>query len=378
MKAESLTIRSVSEAIDAMADENLMHDIRPTQNARGGGEIFGLWFRGHENIKYSLTPGILRRPRNDPGAYVDEIALNRHFQTTNPDALPREASDLERLGTMQHYLAPTRLLDWTENLLVALYFAVRNPDNDNAGDAAIWMLNAWRLNYHTSATTRISMAAFPDDPDVIARSCLCRVRSRPEWREVFVRELGHVRFDRENYRYERIADAIDSKKAVPLSANSSTDFNRSGLDLRNFKVVNHGKSERLDLYDKASWLTPAGLYARLRMPIAVYAPRSNRRISQQAGVFTLHGGRLESGPKRRSADRSAIGLPISIEEIEAGVKKKRVAKWLLIPKGKRAAIRRTLAQVGITDATLFPELDYQSKYLASRWTHKERDPDEAP
>jgi hypothetical protein len=53
------------------------------------------------------------------------------------------------------------------------------------------------------------------------------------------------------------------------------------------------------------------------------------------------------------------------------LKKKRILKWLRIPKNDRVSIRRTLAQIGVTDATLFPELDYQSKYLITRWTYRE-------
>ena len=178
VKPEAKTISSVAEAIEALTDDELMHDLRPTRSAKGGDENFGLWFRGHEKANYTLTPGILRRPWAEAKAYLDEVSLTRHFQTMNPDAVPRDASDFEWLVMMQHYLTPTRLLDWTENLLVALHFAIRNPQHNHVEDAAIWMLNARRLNWHASATTRSALLAFPSDPDVVARSCLCRVREQ--------------------------------------------------------------------------------------------------------------------------------------------------------------------------------------------------------
>jgi hypothetical protein len=63
-------------------------------------------------------------------------------------------------------------------------------------------------------------------------------------------------------------------------------------------------------------------------------------------------------------------MPISLHEIDLSLKLRRVQilKWFRIPKEYRGRIRHTLARIGITDASLLPELDYQSRYLHERWT----------
>jgi hypothetical protein len=56
-------------------------------------------------------------------------------------ATPDDGDLLGWLSLMQHYGAPTRLIDWTGSPFVACYFAYERPDPKKT-DAALWMLNA--------------------------------------------------------------------------------------------------------------------------------------------------------------------------------------------------------------------------------------------
>ena len=53
--------------------------------------------------------------------------------------------DFDWLFLMQHYGVPTRLLDWTESPLTAVYFAVENNNKIDL-DAALWLLKPIELN----------------------------------------------------------------------------------------------------------------------------------------------------------------------------------------------------------------------------------------
>lgn len=364
--AESKTIESVAQAIDALTRGKLLDALAPEASARRGDARFGLWFRGHERASYRLVPSLLRPA---PGrAPMDEVSLTRHFRALNPDAVPAGTPDFAALVTMQHYLAPTRLLDWTENLLVALFFAVRDPRLDDGDeDAALWILNARRLNYQSSAYRRVSEVLYANDADVVARAMLCRVRNRDEWHDSVARSLHAPQIDGESYRHTRLLGAIGDT-AMPVSQIASE---ARAVDLRAVPIASTRGTKPLNLFDDGNWAAAERLALRLSMPVAVFPPRANPRIRNQSGTFTLHGGRYVADTAAwagKSTSPSAIGAPIDLLDIDAALRRTRILKWLRIPAAKRAGFRRELALIGITEAALFPELDYQSRQLAERWT----------
>jgi FRG domain len=86
----------------------------------------GSWvFRGHSNSDYKLLPLVGRATSTSRTREKYESSLFDTFCREVHAFLPKVPSDIwELLALAQHHGLPTRLLDWTFNPLVALYFAV--------------------------------------------------------------------------------------------------------------------------------------------------------------------------------------------------------------------------------------------------------------
>jgi hypothetical protein len=84
------------------------------------------WCRGQERAEWPLVPKLYR---GEPDDHQLEYEIREEFATrapalsdyTKPSENP-ELNNWESYFVMHHYGAPTRLLDWTESSLIALYF----------------------------------------------------------------------------------------------------------------------------------------------------------------------------------------------------------------------------------------------------------------
>lgn len=82
-------------------------------------------YRGQANAQWDLSPSVYRNDR-----FENETKYIYEMVTIAPDAFSG-MSRIEKIIKMQHFGLPTRLLDFSRNSLVALYFSCcSEPDKD--------------------------------------------------------------------------------------------------------------------------------------------------------------------------------------------------------------------------------------------------------
>jgi hypothetical protein len=161
----------------------------------------GYWFRGHSKVYNELTPSVFR------GDYYEYASLKNffpenffcekfmRFAPSIIQKLPSDDSYLEWLCLMQHHRLPTRLLDWTQNILVAVFFAVMD---DKSSDGEVFVLDPHELNkaydlefpsYENNILKHIAIKAFKNEDNPIN----INVNPKPKTPLAFLPNLFHPR-----------------------------------------------------------------------------------------------------------------------------------------------------------------------------------------
>jgi hypothetical protein len=112
-----------------------------------------LLYRGQSNKDYSLMPSVFREQ-----LLIKEYTMIQEMLLREPEAFTNIRNPFEQLTKMQHYGLPTRLLDFTTNPLVAMYFACTDNNNNNnnkEGEVLVF----YDYLYHSYNSNVLSLAA---------------------------------------------------------------------------------------------------------------------------------------------------------------------------------------------------------------------------
>lgn len=138
---------------------------------------YRLWFRGQRRAQWPLMSSLHRRIEAnvqntkfscDEGVKVDllydtyKTLFNKYKSRAWHLLTTQEMSDWGIVFSMQHHGVPTRLLDWTESFICALYFA--NLGRQPSDDAAIFLLSPEHLNHVT--LRREGLVALGEDVNI--------------------------------------------------------------------------------------------------------------------------------------------------------------------------------------------------------------------
>ena len=288
----------------------------------------GIWFRGEENYGDSmLIPSVFREINKK---LYNETRLFSYARTRFPveyHSAKRELSKSEyavfpSLVYMQHYGIPSRLLDWTESITSAIFFAVEKDESGR--DGLIHVLNARKLNSITSFASSPQNIHEETDFGTVFRCIFCDSDTKVEWLRKahdFSEKVGF------NWKHGKLPEVIRDQP----HAHSGTNIPITAIDF-------------------------------LAQPIAVIPGLVHERLKSQQGVFTLHGGKIMN--KKETKKGNQLPQEKTLVEINNELRSKdKFLKTYLIPKDCKSRIKTELLALGIRAGTIYPEADKQGEHL---------------
>ncbi len=263
-----------------------------------------LFFRGHSSKEHKVSPSIFRNQNHKSAEHL----MIRQLIAQQPEEFMNDTGIFDQLVRAQHYGLPTRLLDVSLNPLVALYFATNSRSKSRA-EIVVFKPDIGAQKYYDSDTVSILsnlslLTAGEKETIKIAGRHLLSKRKKS----------GYIVPEEELSEFNEIAEV---KKLVQLVRHEKPDFR------------------------------PIIQPIDLAKPISVVPKKLHKRILAQNGGFILFG--LADQPNNSNIKH------IDFEIID-------------ISEESKPRFIKELAQVGITESALFPEIERAALAIKRRYS----------
>jgi len=296
------------------------------------------FWRGHSDCSYKLVPNIYRGSTGKLVAKEHQIlneAVIRH-----PDEFAARGSYFEKLALMQHYDFPTRLLDLTENPLVALYFACKTKQQKQ-GEVILFWIKRDAIKYYDSDTVSLLSTLTAIPPDRFKK---------------FNEELRNLVMAEDHSSLREIRKRLENNSTQSAIATLVKYLAGKGrpdhIKDRLHKVFNKCSLINLLVYEiqsekphYRSCIFPEHFHDGI---VCVKSKYDSQRITAQQGAFLLFG--IKDGDKTKPAN---IEGKVSVEKIA-------------IDQASKPALLKQLSRMGISDERLFPEMMSSAKVVKEK------------
>ncbi|KEH89605.1 FRG domain-containing protein [Clostridium novyi] len=246
---------------------------------------YEVWFRGQENCNYRLTPKGLRnikeknvcqymREGEDVKVPKLNLLLEKFKRKAFSNFINAPSNEIQWLIIAQHYGLATKLLDWTTNALIGLYFSL--PDQKTLDDM-------YNIN-------------FEEMIEVIVENNL----KLEEIKNISKKELYDLKYwsqqDIYNLSTKELNYNMDVKNAASVYIMSPNILNKcttsldspiyvGGKDIEDdIKYFINANSKNNNILLKSISNSTTNEF-----PICIVCNEFDKRIISQSGCFTLHG-----------------------------------------------------------------------------------------
>ena len=278
------------------------------KDVKAGHESLEVFYRGQADKTWELKSSLQRKAEELEKSITDVYLENVQFND--------EYSAFENIAYMQHYQKPTRLLDFTVSMDVALYFACSGEKDK---DGSLYCCSYYRREEKYLDVQVMMEIAQLTEPIKLEEFVIQFLKKYPEYKNGLVLyELGGFPYD---------ADTIETK----------CRRGREQLALaRNI----------LSWVDHGFMITPTGNeYEKIK--------KWNPRLYCQKGVFFVQGNKLK-GYDTRALDRNIPYVTIlpELSDIPEAIKAPRFIKKIIIPKEEKETLLSILSEKNINAESL--------------------------
>jgi hypothetical protein len=138
------------------------------------------FFRGHASTHFDLLPSLLRPYHDHWYTPEDERSFFHEFVSRGGSVIPSGLDSWDLLFLMRLHGVPTRLLDWSESLAAAIFFALQSADPSR--DLDLWFLDPYALNRETHGEADILDVRL--DLEHSYFDYFIEPKAKPEWNHV--------------------------------------------------------------------------------------------------------------------------------------------------------------------------------------------------